>query len=72
MVFRARIEGVLAALGRWHDALIALAKLPPGLVVILRLDLAAQHLPAPLIHHDREWQEGDLVARGIHQQAEIR
>jgi hypothetical protein len=48
---------------RRRDALVFQAEIPPGLVVVFRLDLAGEDFPAPLIDHKPEGKEGDLVER---------
>src|SRR5213075_811034 len=66
VVFRSRIEVLLAARDRRGNALILLAQFPPRLVVVGRLDLSAEHAPAPLIDELAEGQERNLVERHLH------
>jgi hypothetical protein len=46
---------------RRGDALIFEAQIPPGLIVVFRLDFSGEDFPAPLIDDQTERQEGDLV-----------
>ena len=51
---------------RRRDALILLAQLPPGGVVVFRFDLTREHFPAPLVDQLAERQERELVERELH------
>src|SRR5262249_26701188 len=71
VILRAGVKILLRPLDRWSNALILRAQLPPALVVVLRLDLTGEDLPAPLINEIPERQEGDLRERAIHQDAHV-
>src|SRR5271165_4718703 len=61
VIFCSGIEIGLAARHRRRNALVFFAHLPPRLVVVRRLDLAAEDFPAPLVDEQSEWQESNLV-----------
>ena len=71
MILRSRIEVGFAARHWRRDALVLLAHLPPCLVVIGGLDLAAEHLPPPLVDEQSERQERDFVQRHMQQVAGV-
>src|SRR5262249_35021160 len=71
VILGAGVEVLLGARGWRRDALIFPAQIPPGLVVLLRRDLACENLPAPLIDKKAEWQEGDLFERAMQEEADI-
>ena len=66
VVLRARIEILFRARDWRCDALVLLAQLPPGGVVVRRRNLAREHSPAPFVDQLAERQEGDLVERHFH------
>jgi hypothetical protein len=57
--------------GRRRDALVLAAQVPPGLVVFVGRNFAGEDLPAPLIDHQSERQEGDLLEGFVQQQADV-
>ena len=60
VIFCAGIEiGFGTGDGR-RNALILQAKIPPGFVVVVGLDLAGEHFPAPLVDDEAKWKEGDF------------
>ena len=69
--FGAGVERVCGARDRRRDTLILAAEIDPGLVVLRGARLAAEDLPAPLVDLDGEGQEGDLLQRTVHQQADV-
>ena len=71
VILRAGIEVRLSARHRRRDALVFLAQFPPGGVVLIGRHFAREDLPAPLIDHEAEGQEGDLLKRPFHQQSQV-
>ena len=71
VVLGAGIEVLLGPFARGADALVLLAQAPPGGVVLLRRHITREHGPAPAIDQQTERQEGHLVERHAHQQAEV-
>src|SRR5947208_14506001 len=68
---RARVEELLAAWRRGYHTLILQPQRPPGRVVALGWDLAGKHLPAPLIDHQAEREERDLLKCFREEQADV-
>ena len=71
VVFRARIEKFFAARRNRSDALILQPQIPPRFVVIVRLDFAGKHFPAPLINQQSEGKKRDFLQRLVQQQTDI-
>ena len=61
VVLGARIKLRLGARDGWRNALVLFAQSPPCFVVVLRFDLAREHLPAPFVDQKAEGQEGHLI-----------
>jgi len=71
VILGAGVEGIRGALtGRCH-ALVLLAQGPPEVVVTIRPHFAGKYFPAPLVDHQAERQERDLLKRLLHQQAQV-
>jgi hypothetical protein len=68
---RAGVEVLLAARDRGHDALVFLAQVPPGLVVLAWRRLAREDVPPPLIDELAEGEEGDLRERLLHEEVRL-
>ncbi len=66
VVLGARIEVFLRARDRRGDALIVFTQLPPAGIVLIRLNLAGEDFPAPLIDKLAPGQEHDLIQRPLH------
>ena len=71
VILRAGIEKFFSARADRRDALILQPKIPPRLVVILRLDLSGKNFPPPLIDQQTEWKKRDLLESLIEEQADI-
>ena len=71
MVFGARIEELFTSAARGRHALVLEAKVPPGSVVRIGLDLAGKDLPAPLVDQQPEGEERDFVERARQQETDI-
>src|SRR5215471_12657423 len=71
MILRSGIEIGFSAGHRRDDTLVPSAQLPPGSVIVCRLDLSAEHFPAPPIDEKPERQEGDFVHSLAQQQRRV-
>ena len=71
VILGAGIEKFFSARADRRDALILQPKIPPRLVVILRLDLSGKNFLPPLIDQQTEWKKRDLLESLIEEQADI-
>ena len=71
MIFRAGIEIGFGARDGRSDALIFQAKIPPGFVVIVGLDLTGENFPAPFVDHQAERKKRDFLERLLQQVIDV-
>ena len=76
-LFGPRVETTLVSRNWRRDALILQPQLPPALVVLLRRNLAGEHLPSPLVDQQPErqivlgWGEQKSHERAFHRRGTV-
>ena len=71
MILGPRIKGIGRPGAGRGQALILIYQGPPGVIVLIGLNLAGKYLPAPFIDQKAKGQEGNLVHGGLKQEGHV-